>query len=295
METRFLETFVLVAELGSLAEASRRLGITPVAVAQRMQALEDEVGAQLLIRAGRRVKPTQAGYAILEKGRQILVDIRSLSSLAQLDNVAGDIRLGAISTALTGILPEALRALSATAPDVNAFLLPGTSNDLYRALLDGKIDAALLVQPPFEVAKSLRWKTLRSEPLVVLCRPEHADANPLALLKTEPLIRYDRNNWGGRLPDQYLRDAGIKPRERFELDSLDAIAVMVRSGLGVSLVPDWSVPWDETGSLIRLPVPRPRSARAIGMLWPQSSPAGRLIDVVIEAVESVPAKSAQNK
>jgi DNA-binding transcriptional LysR family regulator len=69
METRFLETFVLVAELGSLAEASRRLGITPVAVAQRMQALEDEVGAQLLIRAGRRVKPTQAGYAILEKGR----------------------------------------------------------------------------------------------------------------------------------------------------------------------------------------------------------------------------------
>lgn len=289
METRFLETFVLVAELGSLAEASRRLGITPVAVAQRMQALEEEVGAQLLIRAGRRVKPTQAGYAILEKGREILVDIRSLSSLAQLDNVAGDIRLGAISTALTGILPEALRSMSATAPAVNAFLLPGTSNDLYRALLDGKIDAALLVEPPFEIAKSLRWKTLRKEPLVVLCRPEHARADPLALLRSEPFIRYDRNNWGGRLPDQYLRDVEIKPNERFELDSLDAIAVMVRSGLGVSLIPDWSTPWDEASSLIRLPVPAPRPVRAIGLLWPQSSPAGRLIDVVLDAIESIPA------
>lgn len=295
METRFLETFVLVAELGSLAEASRRLGITPVAVAQRMQALEEEVGAQLLIRAGRRVKPTQAGYAILEKGREILVDIRSLSSLAQLDNVAGDIRLGAISTALTGILPEALQALSATAPAVNAFLLPGTSNDLYRALLDGKIDAALVVEPPFEIAKSLRWKTLRKEPLVVLCRPEHADADAIGLLKTEPFIRYDRNNWGGRLPDQYLRDVGVKPNERFELDSLDAIAVMVRSGLGVSLIPDWSTPWDEAGSLIRLPVPAPRPVRAIGMLWPQSSPAGRLIEVVIGAIESIPSRHRESK
>lgn len=284
METRFLETFVLVAELGSLAEASRRLGVTPVAVAQRMQALEDEVGAPLLIRAGRRVKPTQAGYAILDRARDILVDVRSLSSLAQLDKVAGDIRLGAISTALTGILPKALHTLSTTAPELNAFLLPGTSNDLYRALLDGKIDAALLVEPPFEIAKSLRWTTLRREPLVVLCRPDQAQTDPLDLLRTEPFIRYDRNNWGGRLPDQYLRDHAITPNERYELDSIDAIAVMVRTGLGVSLVPDWSSPWPEAGALVRLDIPKPRPERAIGMLWPQSAPAGRLIETVIAAI-----------
>ena len=285
METRFLETFVLVAELGSLAEASRRLAITPVAVAQRMQALEDEVGSQLLTRAGRRVKPTQAGYAILDRAREILTDVRALSSLAQNDKVAGDLRLGAISTALTGILPNALQTLSTTAPELNAYLLPGTSSDLYQALLGGKIDAALVVKPPFAIAKSLRWKTLRREPLVVLCRPEQAGSDPLDLLRTEPFIRYDRNNWGGRLPDQYLRDQSITPKERFELDSLDAISVMVRTGLGVSLVPDCSSPWGQ--ALARLPVPQPCQERTIGMLWPQSSPAGRLIDVMIGAIGEV--------
>lgn len=285
METRFLETFILVAELGSLAEASRRLGVTPVAVAQRMQALEEEIGAPLLIRAGRRVKPTQAGYAILERAKSILVDVRALSSLAQLDGVAGELRLGAISTALTGILPAALHALRETAPDLNAFLLPGTSNSLYRDVLDGSIDAALVVEPPFALAKSLCWQVLRREPLVVLCAPEHHNADPLELLRTQPFIRYDRNNWGGRLPDQYLRDNDIHPDERYELDSIDAISVMVRTGLGVALVPDWAAPWEEKGSLIRLPVPEPRPSRALGMLWPQSSPAGRLIKVVITAIE----------
>lgn len=285
METRFLETFVLVAELGSQAEASRRLGISPVAVAQRMQALEDEIGATLLVRTGRRVKPTDAGHAILDKAREILVGVRTLAGLTRLDEIAGDIRIGAIATALTGILPAALLTLSRTAPAVNAFLLPGTSNDLYRSLMDGKIDGALIVAPPFPVAKSLRWKTLRKERLVVLCAPAHRGEDPLELLRSEPFIRYDRNNWGGRLPDQYLRDNGIFPRERFELDSLDAIAVMVRTGLGVSLVPDWELPWDHADTLIRLPVPDPCPERAIGMLWPQSSPVGRLVDCVVEAIE----------
>ncbi|MDZ5699705.1 LysR family transcriptional regulator [Chelativorans sp. M5D2P16] len=104
METRFLETFVLVAELGSLAEASRRLGISPVAVAQRMQALEDEIGATLLVRTGRRVKPTDAGHAILDKAREILVGVRTLARLTRLDEIAGDIRIGAIATA-----PESCR------------------------------------------------------------------------------------------------------------------------------------------------------------------------------------------
>lgn len=286
METRFLETFVLVAELGSLAEASRRLGVTPVAVSQRMQALEDEVGAQLLIRVGRQVKPTQAGYAILDRAREILAEVRSLSSLAQLDRVAGDIRLGAISTGLTGILPPALHALRSTAPDLNAFLLPGTSNDLYRALQGGKIDAALMVEPPFEIHKSLLWTVLRREPLVLLCRADQAADDPLELLRSQPFIRYDRNNWGGRLPDQYLREHRIEPDERYELDSIDAIAVMVRSGLGVALVPDWALPWEDRGTLVRLPLPPPRFERAIGMLRPRSSPVGRLIDVIIDAVRA---------
>ena len=43
METSFLQSFVLVAETGSIAEASRRLGVTPAAIAQQLRALEHGV------------------------------------------------------------------------------------------------------------------------------------------------------------------------------------------------------------------------------------------------------------
>jgi len=46
-----------------------------------------------------------------------------------------------------------------------------------------------------------------------------AGRDPHELLATEPLIRYDRQQWGGRQADQYLRVAGIVPRERFELNA----------------------------------------------------------------------------
>ena len=45
------------------------------------------------------------------------------------------------------------------------------------------------------------------------------------------------------------------PRERFELNALNAIAVMVDRGLGVSLVPDWARPWPEGLRLVRMPLP----------------------------------------
>src|SRR5690606_19489966 len=107
METRFLETFLAVVRHGSMAEASRRLGVTPAAVAQRIQALEDEIGVALLARSGRQVRPTEAGRSILENSKRILADVRQLGGLAHDDRAFGELRLGAISTALTGLLPAA--------------------------------------------------------------------------------------------------------------------------------------------------------------------------------------------
>lgn len=286
METRFLETFLTVAEHGSLAEASRRLGITPAAVAQRMQALEDEIGIPLLTRVGRQVKPTDAGHAIVEKSRRILSEVRHLRGLAHKDLAYGELRLGAISTALTGLLPSALRHVFGTIPDMEVFLLPGTSPDLYQNLMDEKIDAAMLVKPPFAIPKTLDWKVLRSERLVLMAPKSAADMDPHDLLKTRPFIRYDRHNWGGRLADQYLQECSIRPREWLELDSLEAIGVMVENELGVSLVPDWSTPWQQTMNVVRLELPRKAIPREVGMLWPRNSPCGRLVRILLEALES---------
>ena len=102
------------------------------------------------------------------------------------------------------------------------------------------------------------------------------------VLATEPYIRYGHGVWGGRLVENYLNRAGIRPRERFVLSTLDAIAVMVDRGLGVSLVPDWSPPWPEGLTLAKLPLPLPAEPRRIGFLWMKGSARIRLLRVFLE-------------
>jgi DNA-binding transcriptional LysR family regulator len=88
----------------------------------------------------------------------------------------------------------------------------------------------------------------------------------------------DRRNWAGQLVDGYLRRAGIRPRERFELDSLEAIAAMVDQGLGVSLVHDWAPPGPEGLSLQKLPAPDPSFTRHIGLIWTRASLRCKIAD-----------------
>jgi DNA-binding transcriptional LysR family regulator len=109
-----------------------------------------------------------------------------------------------------------------------------------------------------------------------------AGRDPHELLANEPLIRYDRNQWGGRLADEYLRSRGIVPRERFELNALNAIAVMVDRGLGVSLVPNWARPWPEGLDLARIELPEATVPRRIGMVWSRSSVRIRLVNVLLQ-------------
>lgn len=283
METRFLETFLVVAEHGSLAEAARRLGVTPAAISQRVQALEEEIGSPLLTRSGRRVRPTEAGHAILGKSRQLLKDIRDLKALVHGEDHYGELRLGAISTALTGFLPNALRHVFDTAPGADVFLLPGTSAALYQQLGEEKIDAAIIVKPPFDIPKTFHWQPIRREPYVLLTPNEAADRSVEELLSEQPFIRYDRSNWGGKLADTYLNSLGIKPREWLELDSLEAIALMVEAGLGVAVVPDLHTSFYEKVRVGRIPL-KGTPFREIGLLWPRNTAAGKLLRLILNAI-----------
>jgi DNA-binding transcriptional LysR family regulator len=84
-----------------------------------------------------------------------------------------------------------------------------------------------------------------------------------------------------------MRKVGITPRERFELNALNAIAVMVDRGLGVSLVPDWAPPWPEGLKLARIPLPQESVPRRIGVIWSRGTVRMRLVQVLLQ--ESVSA------
>lgn len=282
MDTQFLHTFVTIVDQGSMAAAARVLNITPAAVAQQIRTLEREIGATLIARVGRTVSVTEEGSRILQRSRDLLRNVADLRSVANESGVSGELRLGACPTALAGMLPDVLARMVDTFPEINVFIKPGYSADLYRAVEAGDLDAAVVLQAPFPLPKTCEWLLLREEPLIVLAPKSMANEDPHMLLATQPLIRYDRNQWGGRQADEYLRARGIVPRERFELNALNAIAVMVDRGLGVSLVPDWARPWPEGLQLARIPLPNPTVPRRIGIVWSRSSVRVRLVTVLLQ-------------
>jgi DNA-binding transcriptional LysR family regulator len=239
LDTRYLKSLISVVESGSIAEAARLEGLTAAAISQRIQALERALGVELLSRAGHAAVPTIACRTLLPRARRIVGEMGRLAGDADPAGLTGSFRIGSISTALTGLLTSALRQLTQNAPRLQPVVVPGTARTLYRALQEGELDAAIVVAPPFPVPKSLDALLLRREPLLLISQADPG-TDIAAAVRRGPYIRYDPDSWGGQHAERYLSDHGGAPAALYDLDALEAIALLVGDGVGVSLVPDWS-------------------------------------------------------
>lgn len=274
METRYLKSLIAVVDSGSIADAARSEHLTAAAVGQRVQALERELGFALLSRSGHVARPTQACMALMPRARRLVREAALLGSDASADGLGGALRIGAISTALTGMLPAALRKLTQAAPQCRPVIVPGTSRALFQMLQAGELDAAITVAPPFALPRALRAVPLRSEPLVLLAPPD-ARGRPQTLLRSRPYLRYDPQAWGARHAAAWLADQGLQPSVLCDLDALEAIAMLAADGMGVGLVPRWSGLERFAGDCRMLPIAGAAYERAILLVtsaepeWPR--------------------------
>jgi DNA-binding transcriptional LysR family regulator len=287
MDTQFLANFLLVVDTGSFAEAARRLDLTAAAIAQQMRTLERELSVKLLARSGRTVRPTEAGYRLVERSRDLLQDLVDLKMHVNAEPSVGELRLGTINTALHSIVPDMMALFATRYPQVNVTIRFDTSMALYRSVQAGELDAAVCLHPPFALTKNFAWEQLREEPLVVLVPMCWKSRDAHELLRNEPLIRYDRTLGGGRQADRYLRRHDIVPRERFELNSLVAIAMMVERRLGVSLIPDTASPLTASLNVARIALPDEAEKRRFGIIWPRSSARLHIVEGLIAAATEV--------
>jgi DNA-binding transcriptional LysR family regulator len=143
---------------------------------------------------------------------------------------------------LSGLLPDILIPFTRAHPKIHAQIVRDRSVALYERVLDGEIDAAITSHPTFTLPKTCGWCLLRDEPFVVLTPKSMRMRYPHEVLAKQPFIRLTRNIFAGQLIDNYLRKVGIKPKELFEIDGFELIAMMVDRGLGVSVLPDWPDP-----------------------------------------------------
>ncbi|OZI44304.1 LysR family transcriptional regulator [Bordetella genomosp. 4] len=233
---RELQTFMAVVRYGTFANAAAHIGLTQSAVSAQIQRLEEELGYPLFDRTGRSANLNSNGREALAVAEELMSVYSKFGRNTDVPKT-GLIRIGSIASAQETFLAEALAEFWKINPGYRIRMVPGISLNLLGQVDSGEIDIAVMLKPPFALPADLQWRELYAEPFVLLAPQKMQDRSWQDLLQTEPFIRYDRGSFGGRLVDQFLRHARFTVRETIELDELQAIAQLVRLGVGVALLP----------------------------------------------------------
>jgi DNA-binding transcriptional LysR family regulator len=270
-----------VSEENSLTAAARKLRISTAAISERLQTLERDLDAKLVIRSGRTMALTPAGDAVVRLAEKILDHVRGLKQAAHSEKVGGKLRLGAIATALTSLLPAALKKIAEEFPNIELLVVPGTSDSLYAQMEAKSIDCAVMVQTPFRMSKQFDWWDLRAEPLVLLSHQDNFRRDIKTTIEQNRFIRIDRNDWTGQIVTRYLRDIGANTKDLFELNALETIFNLVAQKLGVAILPDWGLPKSGQNGMRIVPLPEAGYFRTIGLISAVVSPNAALVHAVL--------------
>lgn len=293
MSIRHLRTLVAVAEAPTFSAAAKAVHITHAAVSQQMQTLEADLGVALFDRGGRTPKLTPLGARVVAKARQLIADYDSLvPSVLGEDGLRGVIRLGALPTTLTGLAPRALALLKARYPEVGLHIRPGLSRDLLTEIARGALDAAIVSRPHL-MPVGVEFRELAQEPLHLIAAPGETAQDPIALLRTRPFIRFNRNAVVGALIDTWVLERRIRVQETMELDSLEAIASMVRADLGVSIVPRPVVGTEGQAGLARIGLGADGPVRVLGLVWRKGQLRAQVVEALMGALAEVIGEAAE--
>lgn len=247
IELRQLRYFVAVAEESHFGRAALRLHMTQPPLSQTIQSLEAALGTQLFVRTKRSVALTPAGTALLPEARRILQQAGALPDLARraASGESGSLSLSFVSTADYSMLPPLLREFREAHPLVQIELREATTDVQLEDLMQGRIDAGLLIPPLHEKAKAeLDYTTILSEPLI-LAAPHGMkglrgkSTIDLKTVADMPLIIFPRRI-APAFHDAILgcfRDAGLTPRIGQEAIQMQTIVGLVSAGMGIALVP----------------------------------------------------------
>jgi len=232
-----LKTLIAVVRYGSFAAAGDHIGLTQSAVSSQIQRLEESLGLALFDRTRRSAVLNESGARVLTRAEEIVLLMSRLGDPATDDELVGTLRIGAIASVQSVLLPRALAALRKDHPRLLVNIAPGVSMKLMDQLDSAEIDAAIMIRPPFGILPDMSWQPLLYEPFKLLVHSEVKGRDWRALLQSQPFLRYDRTSFGGRLVTRFLRDNRLEVQASIELDEIAGLMQLVAQGLGAALVP----------------------------------------------------------
>jgi LysR family transcriptional regulator, nitrogen assimilation regulatory protein len=249
MDLKQLGYFVHVAELGSFTRASIVLDVAQPALSRQVRLLELELRQPLLLRNGRGVTLTDAGRMVLERGRGVLHQVGRLrEDLAHIRGaLTGRVALGLPPSLSRRLAVPLARACAEVMPEVFLSITEALSFTIKEALISGRLDVALLYNPP--PVPEVDREFLMEEPLYLVAaarkqrrarredRPHDGSPITLKQLATRPLIIPSRPNATRMLLEEHLSLLGLQPRIALEVDGVDTILGLVAQNVGKAVLP----------------------------------------------------------
>lgn len=288
MSIRHLRTLLAIADRGSFAAAAREVHLTESAVSMQMKALEDELGLALFDRTRRPPVLTEAARALLPEAERLVGGYDRLAkSRGEERPVEGNLRLGAVPSVITGILPGVLAKLRRKHPGVHVEIAMALSAELVERVARKRLDAAI-VSELSKVPAGLRWSPFAREPLVLIAPPDAPDRPAAELLASYPFIRYTQQAWVGRLIHTTMKRRRIKVAETMTLDTLEAVTAMVSRGLGVSIVPERGPGVAFAFPVRTVALPGPTVHRVVGLLRADKHAKAPLADALLGELAGSP-------
>ena len=277
---RLLSTFSAVAAEGSFAAAAARVALTQAAVGQQMRALESALRRPLFERQGKVVVLNEAGRALVPQVRRLLATWdQMLAGPEGAQAMAGTVHLGAVVSAIRPLIRSTL-ALKARHGDLDLHVRAAKSIDLIERVQSGQLDAAIAVREP-GLGSDLAWTPLYAEPMVLIAPRKLEGSSPRLVLQRHPFIRFDPAQHTGRLVERTLRRLRVKPQEFLELNALESILDLVRSGLGVAVVPLLrDARWHADARLRVIEIPRAEE-RKIALVQRRDAAKGHVVAALV--------------
>ena len=232
-----------VADEGTLTRAGDRLHVTQPAVSHLLHDLEDRLGTAVFIRQRHRMVLTRAGERLLEAARAILPHLDQVAQ--DLDRLIagreGMLRIATQCYTCYHWLPQRVRALKQTFPDVDVEIVADATANPYPYLLDGKIDLAVVHTKVTD--RRIVFQPLFRDELVMLVSKRH----PFAARKWVDVSDFSGQHVLHAVPaelnvflQRVLTKARVSPRRVSHLQLTEALIEMVKADLGVAVLARWA-------------------------------------------------------
>lgn len=279
MDLRQLEYFVNVMENGSFSRAAVVLNLAQPSLSRQVALLEAELGQRLLVRNGRGVTATEAGDALLVHARVMLnASRRAREELHDMgESPSGRVVVGLPPRVAYGLSVALVQRFRERFPRAVIAVLEGLSSSLRESLIAGRMDMALLFDPP--PSPQLAYTQLMRERLFLVAPPGYKlpPRVRLSTLANYPMVLPSAPNAIRSLVEAVLLPRRVELQILAEVGAVSTVLALVASGIGSTIVPESAITAGGYGDkLPHAPLGPPGIWNALTLAEPMARPATRL-------------------